>query len=92
MNKIVRLTEKELLRLIKNTINEQSMIDNVIKSVKDKFLPDGGSPENSSLAKSKMWERLHLDVEYDNVDIIKETPNQLVIDGTTGKWTITYTK
>jgi adenosylmethionine-8-amino-7-oxononanoate aminotransferase len=33
---------------------------------------------------------MHLEVEGDGVEIIKETPNQLIIDGISGIWTITF--
>lgn len=41
---------------------------------------------------SKLWINMRSDIEGDGVSIIKETPNQLVIDGVTGTWTITFAR
>jgi len=76
----------------KNVISEQS-IGGAIDWVKNKMYPD--SPANNHKLRAtdaKLFKSMMNDIEGDGVSIIKETPNQLVIDGVTGTWTITFTK
>jgi hypothetical protein len=39
---------------------------------------------------SKLWTNMINDIEGDGVSITKETPNQLMIQGVTGDWIITF--
>jgi hypothetical protein len=41
---------------------------------------------------TKLWKMLEDELTGEGPSIIKETPNQLIIDGLSGTWTITLTK
>jgi len=41
---------------------------------------------------TKLWKLLEDELSGEGPSIIKETPNQLIIDGLSGTWTITLTK
>lgn len=41
---------------------------------------------------TKLWKLLEDELNGEGPSIIKETPNQLIIDGLSGTWTITLTK
>jgi len=69
MTKIMRLTERDLTKLVSRVINEQK------------------HPVDSQL-----WKNMLSDIQGDGVTIVKETPNQLMIQGVTGDWTITYNR
>jgi hypothetical protein len=83
MKKIVKLTEDDLNRLVAKIIKEQS------KS--PKFQPYGSSPGKVP-ADTKLWQTLSDELNGEGPSIRKETPNQLIIDGLSGVWTITLNK
>jgi hypothetical protein len=67
----------------KNTILEQT--------VKPKMVPYGSKPSRLPVD-TQLWKTLEDELNGDGPSIRKETPNQLVIDGLSGTWTITLTK
>jgi len=81
MSKVMRLTERDLTRLVSRIINEQP-----IRPKLDAY----GEKIPKHPIDTKLWKDMHLEVEGDGVEIIKETPNQLIIDGISGIWTITF--
>jgi hypothetical protein len=82
-NNISQEDKKRILEMHsgkKNTILEQS-----------KMVPYGSKPAKHP-TDSKLWINMINDTEGEGPSIIKETPNQLIIDGLSGTWTITFTK
>ena len=67
----------------KNTISEQK--------VKPKMVPYGSKPDRLPFD-TPLWKTLENEIHGDGPSILKEIPNQLVIDGLSGTWTITLTK
>jgi hypothetical protein len=80
MSKVMRLTERDLTKLVSRIINEQPV----------------GVPYGSKKTKlpidTKLWKMLEDELTGEGPSIIKETPNQLIIDGLSGTWTITLTR
>jgi hypothetical protein len=66
---------------------KQRILEMHINATKRNYLTEQKHPVESNLYKSFIS-----DVNGDNVDIVSETPNQLVIDGIIGQWTITLKK
>jgi len=64
----------------KNTISEQSVA-----------MPYG-SKKTKLPIDTKLWKMLEDELTGEGPSIIKETPNQLIIDGLSGTWTITLTR
>jgi hypothetical protein len=82
-----------------NVISEQPSISGAVDWVKDKVKSltpryHDVSPDfyKGHPATSKLWKMLEDEVNGDGPLIKKETPNQLIIDGLGGTWTITLTK
>jgi hypothetical protein len=67
----------------KNTILEQM--------VKPKMVPYDSNPGKLPVD-AQLWKTLEDELSGEGPSIQKETPNQLVIDGLSGVWTITFTK
>ena len=67
----------------KNTILEQM--------VKSKMVPYGSKPSKLPID-AQLWKTLEDELSGEGPSIQKETPNQLVIDGLSGVWTITFSK
>ncbi len=80
MSKVVRLTERELTKLVNRIINEQPV-----------HVPYGSKKTKLSID-TKLWKMLEDELTGEGPSIIKETPNQLIIDGLSGTWTITLTR
>ena len=73
-----------------NDLNEnekKQILEMHTTATKRNYLTEQKHPVESNLYKSFIS-----DVNGDNVDIVSETPNQLVIDGIIGQWTITLKK
>jgi hypothetical protein len=78
MSKVMRLTERDLTKLVSRIINEQPKLNAYGEKI----------PKHPT--DSKLWINMKNDIEGDGVSIIKETPNLLMIQGVTGDWTITF--
>jgi hypothetical protein len=55
------------------------------------MVPYGSKPSRLPVD-TQLWKTLEDELNGDGPSIRKETPNQLVIDGLSGTWTITLTK
>lgn len=75
--------------LFNNLSNEekQSILEMHVSATKKQYLSEQKHPVDSNLYKTFMSE-----VNGDGVEIKSESPNQLVIDGVTGTWTLSYNK
>jgi hypothetical protein len=82
MTKVVRLTEKDLTKLVNKVISEQQKHVPFSTHSKEEFAKH---PVNNPL-----WKEMRSDVEGDGVETIKYVPNKmLVIDAFGNKYTIT---
>jgi hypothetical protein len=76
MKKIVKLTEKDLNRIVGKIIQEQTSSESGIS--KD-------HPINNPL-----YTKFDNEINGDGVSIKKSLPNQLVINGLSGVWTLSW--
>jgi hypothetical protein len=68
--------------------NEKNQILEMHKTATQRnYLTEQKHPVDSNLYKS-----FHNDINGDGVDIVSETPNQLVIDAPMGQWILTLKK
>jgi len=81
VNEKNRILEMHTTATKKNYLNEQQYQKVV-----------GGTPAGGHPVETPLYKQFISEVEGDGVSIIKSLPNQLVIDGISGTWTISYTK
>jgi hypothetical protein len=79
MSKVMRLTERDLTKLVSRIINEQPLVPY-------------GSKKTKLPIDTKLWKMLEDELNGEGPSIRKESTNQLIIDGLSGTWTITLTR